>query len=188
MSSQGQAAQWKMPADVYGTVYRDLQMETGTFDGDVNVGQNGDIPARIWSNTADGEARWCLDKLPKHTGGDVVIRVEFSIGTVGSSGDNTKWRLDYSFFDDGEQYPTSMASSVTVTKDMNGLAVRTFYTIDFTILAANWNRTKAKVCLHLIRLASSDATDNYTAGSFYQHKLIAVYSGYGPPDTVVAPS
>jgi hypothetical protein len=179
----------KLAAETYGQRFDDIGMETGTFDADVSTGQNGDVAARIWSNVNDGEGRWAICQPEKRSGGDVVIRMVCALGTVASGGSDTaKFRLDYGFHDVGEQYPTSMASSVTVTKDLTGIAVRTYFVIDFTILAANWNGSKGIAELHLIRLSNADAADNYTAGSFYQHRLDIGYTAYGGASLPAAPT
>jgi len=178
----------KLAIIVHGTQTIDLDIETGTYDADVTTSSNRDVRARSWSNTNNGEGRYVIPPLPGRTGGNVVFRLWTTLGVSGSAGLEVAWRLAIESHSIGETLTASaLGNSQTVYQDVSAQTAHVLTAFDITVSSSIFDQTKRPMLI-LERLASTDARDDYGAGSFFLHAIDILYTGWGVTAAPSAPA
>lgn len=168
----------KLATYEHGTPVFEADVEVGTYDADVTTGSNREVRARLWSNTNDGEGRYFIRPLPGRTSGNVIFRIWNTLGVSGSAGNKVAWKWSGDSIGIGDTLAANLPNAQTVYQDVAAQTAHVMTSFDITVSAAIFNQAK-RFAFRLERLASSDAQDNYTAGTYYSHAIEVIYTGYG---------
>jgi hypothetical protein len=178
----------KLAIIVHGTQTIPIDVEVGTYDSDVTTSSNRDVRSRSWSSSANGEGRYFIRPIPARTGGNVIIRIWNTIGVSGSAGLEVAWRLAGESLAIGQTLTASaLPNSQTVYQDVSAQTAHVLTAFDITVDAALFDQTK-RFAFILERLATTDARDDYTTGTYFMHDLEAIYTGWGITASPSAPA
>jgi len=177
----------KLAVIVHGTQKFPVPPEMGTYDADATTGSNRDVAARLLSNTADSEGRFIFQPLPLRTGvASVICRLHNTIGASGSAGLEVAYKWTGAVYDVGVALAAALPNAQTVYQDMSAQTAHVPTVFDITIDGSLFDPTKL-FAMKLERLASSDARDDYTSGSYYLHWIELIYTGWGGAAAPSAP-
>lgn len=180
----------KLAAIAYGENTIDLDIETGTFDGNFNTTHNREVRARSISNVADGEGRWIFRPLPGWDGsGDVIIRLLTTLGASGAAGNEVAWKFSGRSYAIGDTLEATLPNVQTVYQDVSAQTAHVLTSFDITVDGSLFDPAK-RFAMKLKRLAATYAGSgsNYTAGTFYLHGIDVIFTGYGMVAGPAAPA
>jgi hypothetical protein len=136
-----------------------IQLETSRVGFPVDIGirggsaaasSNNDVPSVTFAATAESRLRWTCRPPQNYSSGDLTLRALCSFaGTAGDTG--VRWQLDWSCLSAGDTLPASYQHSVAFTENENDKTNDVLFNVDFTIPAAQFDKTKDMLALWLRR-------------------------------------
>jgi len=136
-----------------------IQLETSRVGFPVDIGirggsaaasSNNDVPSVTFAATAESRLRWTCRPPQNYSSGDLTLRALCSFaGTAGNTG--VRWQLDWSCLSAGDTLPASYQHSVAFTENENDKTNDVLFNVDFTIPAAQFDKTKDMLALWLRR-------------------------------------
>lgn len=184
----------KLATLVHGTQRQNVEIEAATYDANVTTAAFRGLKCRDWSGTTDGVGRFETGPIPGRTGGSVVLRFYYTIGTSGTSGQKIVWKMEGPLpINTGDTLNSSGLGSAggnaaqTVQHDVSAITAAVMSVFDITVNTSQFDQTKPQLGFTLTRLASTDVNDNY-ANAIHVHRMEWVNTGYGPQAAPAAPS
>jgi len=125
-------------------------VDTGIRGGSAASSSNNDVPSVTFAAAAESRIRWTCRPPQNYTSGDLTLRVLCSFaGTAGNTG--VRWRLDWQCVGAADVLPASYPYSSEFTQNENDKGNDTLFYTEFTIPAAQFNKTKDMLVLWLRR-------------------------------------
>lgn len=125
-------------------------VDTGIRGGSAAQSSNNDVPSVTFAAAAESRIRWTCRPPQNYTSGDLTLRVLCSFaGTAGNTG--VRWRLDWQCVGAADVLPSSYPYSSEFTQNENDKGNDTLFYAEFTIPAAQFDKTKDMLVLWLRR-------------------------------------
>jgi len=149
-------------------------VDTGIRGGSAASSSNNDVPSVTFAAAAESRIRWTCRPPQNYISGDLTLRVLCSFaGTPGNTG--VRWRLDWGCFGASDVLPASYPHYVESTQNENDKANDTLFYMEFTIPAAQFDKTKDMLVLYL-RRDGDHAGDTCTL-TVHVHMVELQYTG-----------
>lgn len=156
------------------TARASLPIDAWMRGGSAAASSNNDVPSVTFAATAESRMRYTLRPPQNYTSGDLTLRVLCSFaGTAGNTG--VRWQLDWSCLSSGDAIPSSYQYSSAFTQNENDKSNDTLFVTDFTIPAAQFDKTKDMLVLWLRR--DGDHTDDTCTLVVHIHMCELRYTG-----------
>ena len=162
-------------AAVVGTCRIGFPVDAGVRGGNSGVSSNNSVASLTFAATGESRNRWNFRPPQNYTSGDLTLRLLCSVaGSPGSNG--VRMGLKYSGIDDGDTLPSSYDTEIDQTNSLSGISNDELFNIDFTITAANFDKTKDMGAMYLLR--DGDHADDTSGLTLHIHLCELRYTGY----------
>jgi hypothetical protein len=158
-----------------GTCREVLAIDGGIRGGTTSGSSNNDVAAIRFDNAGDGWNRVNIGSLSRYTSGDLTFRLSCSVPSTVDANKGTRWSLDWSQRDIGDALG-SWSYSNEYTYDISSQTLDTLFDIDFTITAAQFDKTKDLMFFKMTRLGTH--ADDDCGVHIYLHGLEVRFTGY----------
>jgi hypothetical protein len=158
-----------------GTCRQTPPIDGGVRGGTTGASTNNDIAAIRFDNGGDGWNRINIKAPGRYTSGDLTFRLYCSVPSTVGANKGTRWRLDWSLKSIADALG-SWSYTNEFTYDISSQTLDTVFAIDFTITAAQFDKTKDLLCMKMTRLGT-DAADDCNV-HIYVHGLELRFTGY----------
>lgn len=133
-----------------GTARVGFPVDTGIRGGSAAASSNNDVPSVTLAAAGESRIRWTCRPPQNYTSGDLTLRVLCSFaGTPGDTG--VRWQLDWSCLSSGDTLPSSYEYSSAFTENENDKSNDGLFVTEFTIAAAQFDKTADMLVLWLRR-------------------------------------
>jgi hypothetical protein len=150
-------------------------VDGGIRGGTTTGSTNNDVAAIRFDNLGDGWNRINIKPPTRHTTGNLTFRLLCSVPSTVAASKGTRWKLEWSNFDIGEALGTWDYSD-EFTYDISNQPSDQIFAIDFTITAAQFDKTADLMALKMTRLGT-DAADDCDV-HIYVHGLELRFTGF----------
>jgi hypothetical protein len=150
-------------------------VDGGIRGGTTSGSTNNDVAAIRFDNLGDGWNRINVKPPTRYTTGNLTFRLYCSVPSTVAASRGTRWRLQWSNFDIGEALG-SWDYSDEFTYDISSQTSDQIFAIDFTITAAQFDKTADLMALKMTRLGTNAADDCNV--HIYVHGLELRFTGF----------
>jgi hypothetical protein len=158
-----------------GTCRKVPPVDGGIRGGTTSGSTNNDIAAIRFDNAGDGWNRINIAPPTRYTSGDLTFRLICSVPSSVGANKGTRWRLNWSLKDIGDVLGTWSYTN-EFTYDISNQNSDEMFAIDFTITAAQFDKTKDLLCMKMTRLGTNPADD--CGVHIYVHGLELRFTGF----------
>jgi hypothetical protein len=159
-----------------GTCVDALPIDAGVRGGTTSASTNNDVAAIRFDNLGDGWNRVNLRPPRRYTSGNLTFRLLCSIPSSVGAGLGTRWKLSWEFLNVGDDLPANWTYTNEFTYDISNQVLDRIFAIDFTIPAAQFDKTKDLWAIRMDRIGTN-AADNCNV-HIYLHGLEVRYAGF----------
>ncbi len=159
-----------------GTCVDALPIDAGVRGGTTSASTNNDVAAIRFDNLGDGWNRVNLRPPRRYTSGNLTFRLLCSIPSSVGAGLGTRWKLSWEFLNVGDDLPANWTYTNEFTYDISNQVLDRIFAIDFTIPAAQFDKTKDLWAIRMDRIGTN-AADNCNV-HIYVHGLEVRYAGF----------
>lgn len=153
-----------------------LPVDGGIRGGTTTGSTNNDIAAVRFDTGGDGWNRVNIKPPTRYTQGDLTFRMYCSIPSSTGSSVGTRWSLEWALLDIGDSLPSSWPYNDTFTYDISNQSLDEVFAIDFTIPAAQFDKTKQLLAMKMTRVGTDPADD--CGVHIYVHGLELRFTGF----------
>jgi hypothetical protein len=153
-----------------------LPVDGGIRGGTTTGSTNNDVAAVRFDNGGDGWNRVNVKPPARYTQGDVTFRMYCSIPSSVGANKGARWSLEWALLDVSDALPSSWPYSDTFTYDISNQGSDEVFAIDFTIPAAQYDKTKQLLAMKMTRIGTDAADD--CGVHIYVHGLELRYTGF----------
>jgi hypothetical protein len=153
-----------------------LPVNAGVKGGTTSASSNNDIAAVRFDTGGDGWNRFNIKPPARYTNGDLKFRLHCSVPSTVAASKGTRWKLSWACLGLGDSLPSSWPYSDEFTYDISGQAIDQLFAIDFTIPAAQFDKTKDMMAIRMDRIGTDLADD--CGVHIYVHGLEVRYTGF----------
>jgi hypothetical protein len=153
-----------------------LPVDGGIRGGTTTGSTNNDIAAVRFDTGGDGWNRVNIKPPSRYTTGDLTFRMYCSVPSAVGASKGTRWSLEWANLDVADSLPSSWPYNDTFTYDISNQGADEMFAIDFTIPAAQFDKTKGLLAMKMTRIGTDAADD--CGVHIYVHGLELRFTGF----------